>query len=150
MKKMICFFSAIALMLAFSCKNLPKVNSDSEMLSLHQAANDLLKVFASKDFNRFMDFYDTTAMLISSPNIYKGKEEVRKGYSNTFALPNFSINGQVQNVQISKAGDIGFTIIPYDLQYNAESGELIKQHGINVLVWKKQVNGSWNVLIDKP
>ncbi len=56
---------------------------------------------------------------------------------------------KIHDIQVAKAGDLGFTILTYDINIAPKSGDKVKMGGINLLVWKKQADGSWKVLADK-
>lgn len=61
----------------------------------------------------------------------------------------FVMHLKIHDIQVAKAGDLGYTILTYDIKMIQASGEQMKMQGINLIVWKKQADGSWKVLVDK-
>jgi ketosteroid isomerase-like protein len=132
-----------------SCNNAPKVNLNAELQALRQADNDWSEVSASKDVKRYMNFYDKDAIVIDfNGQITKDKEEVLKGVTASFLIPGFSLTFHNENAVVAKAGDLGYTTGSWDNQWNNDKGELMKAHGPYLVIWKKQVNGSWKAIVD--
>lgn len=151
MKKQICILAASLLILTGACKNSTKVGPVDEVQMLRQTTDSLLEALSSKDADRFSGFYDSGALFISlNGGLYHGRDDIKKSYGAGFALPGFYINGTIQEVQVARSGDIGYTLVPWDSYFTNESGEKIEAKGLNLLVWKKQTNGTWRVIIDKP
>jgi uncharacterized protein (TIGR02246 family) len=150
MKKSVIVFMVVFLSFETACKN-TKVDQAYEIQLLRQTADSLLTALSAKDADRFADYYDMNALFISSQSgLHQGKEDIKKSYAAGFALPGFSISGSIQEVQVAKSGDIGYTLVPWDSYFIPESGEKNVMRGLNLLVWKKQKNGTWRVVIDKP
>jgi ketosteroid isomerase-like protein len=107
-------------------------------------------VFVSKDINRILEFYDDSAIFINTDGkAYRGIEEIRKIWIEILATPGYSCNWHTADVIVAKSGDIGYTIGPWEVSLINKSGEQKTYHGTNVIVWKKQPNGTWKVIVDK-
>jgi uncharacterized protein (TIGR02246 family) len=149
MKKQILLMVSVAIVLFEACA--PKTDPEKEVQLLRQTTDSLLRALNEKNAELFVTYYDSAALFISPTSVvHNGKEEIKKNYGGGFALPGFYISGSIQDVQVAKSGDIGYTIVPWGGYYTPDSGKRIEQKGVNVLVWKKQKNGTWRVVVDKP
>ncbi len=150
-KKYVFVLLALFLLIVCSCKKSVIADQSNEVSLLRQTADSLLSALAAKDADRFAGYYDLNALFISlESGLHHGREDIKKSYGAGFALPNFYISGTIQDVQVSKSGDMGYTLIPWVSYFIPESGEKIERKGLNLIVWKKQDNGSWRVMVDKP
>jgi uncharacterized protein (TIGR02246 family) len=150
MKKPVIVFMVVSFLFEFACKN-PNVDQANEIKLLRQTTDSLLTALSSKDAESFVKYYDTDALFISNESgQHSGKDDIKKSYGAGFALPGFYISGSIQVVEVAKSGDIGYTLVPWDSYFIPESGEKVERKGLNLLVWRKQVNGTWRVIIDKP
>jgi ketosteroid isomerase-like protein len=149
MKNLICILFTVFITVFFSCSNAPKVNLNTELQALRQADNDWSEVSASKDVKRYMDFYDKDAIVIDyNGQITKDKEAVLKSITASFLIPGFSLTFHNENAVVAKAGDLGYTTGSWDNQWNNDKGELMKAHGPYLVIWKKQIDGSWKAIVD--
>jgi ketosteroid isomerase-like protein len=151
MKKQISVLMFLAFAFLFSCENSKKVDLVQEMKTLRQTTDSLVTALISKDISHFMNFYDIHALYISPDNaINNGIDEIKETYSAAFSLAEIIFNAKIQDIQVAKAADLGYSLVPWNSKWKSESGDQIENHGTNLLIWKKQVNGSWKVIIDKP
>jgi len=151
MKTHFFLFLIIACFLACSCNDSPKTDLTNEVTLLRQTADSLLKALSDLDAERFISFYQDNALFMSPESgLHQGKADIKNAYSGGFSLPGFKINGSIQDLKVARGGDMGYTIVPWDSYFIPEAGEKIERKGLNLLVWEKQANGSWKVIIDKP
>ena len=144
----VCF--AFAFIFIYSCKTEPKVNLDDEVKALLQTDKSWSDVCASKDVDRYLDFYaDDAVALLAEGTIMSNKDELRKNVMDAFSLPNYTGGWQAQKASISKSGDLGYIYGTYDFQWTSETGELTKIHGNYLCVWQKQVDGSWKAIVEE-
>jgi len=150
MKKQVNFLLLVLLTFGYACNNTRSDTNDEAQL-LRQTTDSLLTALNAKDAEVFVRYYDKDALFISPESgQHHGKDDIKKSYGAGFALPGFYISGTIQEVQVAKSGDIGYTLVPWEGYFIPESGEKIESKGLNLLVWKKQDIGTWRVIIDKP
>ena len=73
---------------------------------------------------------------------------IGKSFAAFFALPNFKISWQAKRADVAKSGELGYTSGTYQFSFVDPSGKTISDNGKYVTVWKKQMDGSWKVLLD--
>lgn len=134
-----------------ACNNSVKVDLNDEEKLLRVTTDSLLKALNSNDAELLKNYYDKKALFFSAQSgLHNGKDDIKNTYSTGFALPGFYIKGSIQEVNLAKSADIGYTLIPWEGYFIKESGDTIEQKGLNLLIWKKQENGTWRVKVDKP
>ena len=149
MKTVVKFFLAFAFLLLFSCSNNRKVNLEAEIQALYKAGQSWSEAAISKDAKRYVEFYDNKGIVIDFNGIIsQNKDTILKNLITEFLTPGYNLSWDVQNAVVAKAGDLGYTTGQWNMQWNNEKGEQIKAHGPYLVIWKKQVDGSWKAIVD--
>jgi uncharacterized protein (TIGR02246 family) len=105
---------------------------------------------ASKDVDRMLSFYDKDATFIGETGaLITGKEELRKLWDRLFTTPGYELKWQAAKVEVSTSGDLAYSFGSWEVT-TVRDGQPRKTKGAYLAVWKKQADGSWKVLIDKP
>jgi uncharacterized protein (TIGR02246 family) len=126
-----------------------QVDLAKEEQALRKLDNDWSEVCAAKDADRYMTFYDNDAMVIDfNGQITKDKDAILKSIKQSFALPGYFLAFLNESAMVATAGDLGYTTGKWDMQYNNDKGEQVKTHGPYVVIWKRQVDGSWKAIVD--
>ena len=116
--------------------------------SVRRADQDWLKVFAAKNLEKSVTFCDEKgAVLSSNAPIANGREAISKLFRGFFALPDLKITWAPNRAEVARSGELGYTSGSYDMTFTS-SGKTVTDKGKYVTVWKKQVDGSWKVLLD--
>jgi ketosteroid isomerase-like protein len=132
-----------------SCNNTPKINLDAELKALRQMDNDWSMVCATKDADRYMTFYDKDATVIDfNGQVTKDKDALLKGMREQYAIPGISMTFHNENASIAECGDIGYTTGTWDMNWDDDKGEQMKAQGPYLVIWKKQIDGSWKAIVD--
>ena len=107
------------------------------------------KAAAAKDLEGTLSFMaeDTLEMAPNAP-LLTGKAAARKFWGDMFAAPGFAISWQATKAEVSRGGDLGYSIGSYQLSMQDKSGKPMADRGKYVTIWKKQADGSWKVTVD--
>lgn len=107
------------------------------------------KAAAAKDLERTLTFLadDATEMVPNAP-VATGKAALRKSWGDMFSPPGFAISWQPSKVEVSRGGDLGYSIGTYQTTMNGPGGKPVTDRGKYLTVWKKQADGSWKVAVD--
>ena len=117
--------------------------------AIRQADAATLKAAQSRDVDRAVAQYaDDAFWLPPNAPIVTGKEAIRAGWSKLLASPGLSIDWQITKLDISRAGDLAYTLYAYQLTIQGPDGKSITDHGKDMAVWKKQRDGSWKMVAD--
>ena len=139
----------LLLLLTASLSSVGGRSSDIE--SLRDADAAWAAAAASNVVDRMISFYDPDAAFINTNgSIIKGEEDLRKFWTNLFSLPEFSLTWTLEGVEASPDGTLGCTYGPWKQSYIGRDGQIRTSKGSYLAVWKKQADGTWKVLVDKP
>jgi uncharacterized protein (TIGR02246 family) len=137
----------LTLMLLLS---VPVLANDSEDAKIKAAVEDRYKEWIAaenkKDAAATMDLYDENAVLMpKAEEPVLGKAAIGEYYKKLFANPNFvpftlALNWNSFHV----VGDIAIATVVFDGDLT-RNGKQIHFRGKDLLVWKKQADGSWKI-----
>lgn len=131
------------------CLTLPGLGQVKLAEAVRTADQDWLKVFAAKNLDKSVAFFDEKgAMLASNAPIADSKEAISKLLTGFFALPDLKISWHVDRADVARSGDLGYTSGAYEMTFKDATGKPLSDKGKYVTVWKKQKDGTWKVLLD--
>ena len=55
---------------------------------------------------------------------------------------------QITKVDVSRAGDMAYTLYKYEMTMGAPNGVPINDRGKDMAVWEKQSDGTWKIVAD--
>lgn len=117
--------------------------------SLRAADQAWLKVYAAKDLERTVAFFDEQgSVLPANQRAATGKKAVTELMREEFTLQDYKLTWTPTWVGVAASGDLGYTGGSYDFSCKDASGKTITDKGKYLTVWKKQADGSWKVLLD--
>ena len=134
------------LCLLFSCVAI--MNAQAARNEIRKADQDWLRVFAAKDLAKSVDFVmaDGSVLAPNAP-IATGHEAVSKLFAGFFALPDLKIEWTPKEVNVARAGDLGYSTGAYHMSFKDPAGKTIEDNGKYVTIWKRQ-NRKWRVAYD--
>ena len=108
-----------------------------------------LKAAQAKNVEGVVSIYaENASWLPPNAPVAKGKEAIRAGWSKLLATPGFSIDWQITEIGISRAGDLAYTLYAYQLGMQGADGKPVTDRGKDMAVWKKQPDGAWKIVAD--
>jgi len=133
---------AILFCFAFGCQQAeevaeePAVDIVAEEAAIRDTFAESDKSGPAKDVELLMSFVADDALTVSGD-----KEATQKWYSDYFSQGRYWDNGTIDKLEISASGDMAYMVCKWD--YFNDEGQIGSGH--NVMVWKKQVDGSWKM-----
>lgn len=105
----------------------------------------------AKDVTKFVSFYadDAVLMLEDAPDL-AGAESIREGVSAMMQDPAFDLSFQAEDVVVARAGDLAYETGSYSLTLSDAAQNPVTDTGRYVVVWEKQADGAWKVVLDVP
>jgi ketosteroid isomerase-like protein len=153
MRKIVPFFivaSLLLLVLPVMAQEAPEVDIDAERAAVLDAFVEAKQAVAEKDVEHFVSFFSDDVMWLppNAPRV-TGKDAMREYVSEWFAAPGlaYSFPGPGK-AEVSRAGDLGYTVGSYEVTVNNAEGNPVISRGKVVVVWKKQPDGSWKAVLD--
>ncbi len=106
---------------------------------------------AAKDAEAFARVYadDAILMLEDAPDL-RGLAAIREGTAGMMQDPNFALSFDVANVVVARSGDLAYETGTYAMTMSDPDGNPAPDAGHYVVVWRKQGDGQWKVVVDAP
>ncbi len=119
--------------------------------TIRAAITDWDAAARGKDAEKFVSVYAPNAavMLANAPDLH-GSDAIRDGISGMMQDPNFALTFSPDNVVASRSGDLAYETGVYSLTMSDEEKNPVTESGHYVVVWQKQPDGLWKVVIDAP
>ena len=130
----------------------PAGEADSAQLVAEVKAADAAwaEAAASKDVERILDFYDEDGVFIAQDGtVISGREGLRKAWTAFFGTPGIKLTWQARVVRGSQSQDLALSYGSWETE-QGPLGQKTKRSGTYVFVWRRQPDGKWKVLVDKP
>ena len=147
MKHAFAWLTALAL-------TLPQI-STAESQTMTQDQQDVLNAvqtmtssFQGKDITSVMASYESKATVLFEPGLPISDEaQLEQMFTGMAAVnPVFSYAGH----EVIVNGDIAIHIAPWTMTGQTPDGQELGQSGLSVAVLRRQLNGSWKMVIDNP
>ncbi len=109
-----------------------------------------VQAVAAKDAEKSASFYDAQGTLMApGAPIATGTAAIQKTWAGMMATPGFALTFSPSTIRVSQSGDMAYELGTFELTTNDKKGK--PQTKANyVVVWGKQVDGSWKALVDAP
>ncbi len=103
----------------------------------------------AKDLDKAVSFYadDALEMPDKAPAI-KGKDNIRKNWASMLSLPGPGLSWQTSSVEVTRSGELAYETGAYNFVTTDKNGQTDDVKGKYVVVWKKQLDDSWKVVVD--
>lgn len=85
-------------------------------------------------------------MFPAGGEIVAGKAAIRELMAPVFATPEHSLRWEPLGAEVSRT--VGYTYGRYVSRGTDQEGKPVTRYGKYVTIWKKQVDGSWKVVLD--
>ena len=119
--------------------------------AIRAADADWAKAAEEKDVQQGISAYaDDATLLAPGEAAATGKEEIEKAWSAMAGAPGFALTFAPTKVTVSRSGDLAYEIGEYSLTMNDKKGKPQTTKAKYVVVWGKQPDGKWKVLVDAP
>lgn len=106
----------------------------------------------AKDVEGFMSVYadDAVLMLEGAPDL-RGVEAIRAGIGGMMQNdPNFNLSFTPDDITVARAGDFAYETGTYSLTLSDAEQAPATQTGYYIVLWEKQSDGTWKVVLDAP
>ena len=126
-----------------------RVDIAFEQATLFNRDTEWSRAAEGKDVEAILSFVADDAIFfpLDGPML-RGKEIIRKFWAELVETPDFSLSWEASDAVVSSAGDIGYTYGLALLTRKDERGDTDTELTKYVTIWKKQPDGSWQVVAD--
>ena len=121
---------------------------EAETAAIRDANNQGLEATSAKGAEGYVSFVtDDAAWFPPNAALLEGKEAVREFVAQVAAMPGLSVSWQLSDVEVSRGGDIAYSVGTYELTSNDAKGNPTTERGKYVDIWRKQPDGSWKCVV---
>jgi len=119
--------------------------------TIHAAVKDWSASAEAKDPEKFTSFYaeDAVVMLPGIPDA-SGKTAIRETIGGMMKDPHFALSFAADKVVVARSGDIAYETGSYSMTMSDAKKKASTEKGHYVVVWQKQADGGWKVVVDTP
>jgi uncharacterized protein (TIGR02246 family) len=109
------------------------------------------KAAGEKDAAKFASFYAENAVLMA-PGMAatKGRDAIQQAFAGLSQDPNFALSFAPTKIVVAKAGDQAYEIGDFQMTTSDKKKKPSTLKATYVVVWGKQMDGSWKCLVDAP
>ena len=146
LKPLLCL--SVTLMLS-SCLHTPSKVSGSPTDAIRAADAVLQKAVADKNLKAIMALYaDDAVLLPTAEPIVVGRSAIREEWRHILAIPNFRNTSELTKIDVSRSGDMAYSMGTYVATMLGEDGKPATEPGKWLSVWKRQADGKWLVVVE--
>jgi ketosteroid isomerase-like protein len=132
-----------------SCKNEPPDTRALDERAIREADGATLKAAQTDDVDGAVANYgDDASWLPPNSPLVHGKAAIRAEWATLIGNPGFTIDWQVNKLEVARSGDLAYTIYTYQMAFDGANGKPITDQGKDMAVWKKQSDGAWKMVAD--
>jgi uncharacterized protein (TIGR02246 family) len=104
---------------------------------------------AAKDFaGATANYAEDASWLPPHAPIVQGREAIRGAWAQLLTTPGLKIDWQITKVDVSRAGDMAYTLYKYEMTMSGPNGAPVTDKGKDMSVWVKQSDGTWKMVAD--
>ena len=148
--------TAVSLLLALGCapaaeSPVQQVDLEAERASLIEADRAFFEAYSTSDSpldTLFNHFADGANVLPPGAPMARDKEESLAVFAALEELPGYSLTWSASKADVGGAGDLGYTIGTYHMEFQDPEGNPVEIDGKFMTVWKKQPDGTWKIAVD--
>lgn len=126
----------------------PYTSVEFDLTTLRQAEEDFAKAFAERSPRRFAEFVADDARFTAAGKLTQGKAAIVEQWTRMMQDPALTLTWSPDMVEVSRAGDLGFTSGPYELTLKRPDGSVARERGRFASVWRKHPDGQYRILFD--
>ena len=140
---------ALLLMVGIAVSLAQKSNPNADEQAIRKLDKDWSAAAGSKDVGKTVSFYadDASALPFNAP-IATGKVQIRQMWSHLTAMPGYALTFSPTKIEVAKSGDLAYDVGTFELKSNDAQGNATTAVGKYTVVWKKQPDKQWKVIID--
>ena len=136
---------AIILIMAIGCGTVMDIEKiEADLMDVDRAFS---KMSAEKGMYEAFDFYmdDDATMYRDRHHPFTGREEIRPLLSTD---PNATLTWEPTKAEVAASGELGYTLGKWTYAQKDSLGNVEKNYGHYISIWKKNKNGDWKWVFD--
>ena len=104
---------------------------------------------SANDVDRMLSFYDANATFAGTNPATVGLQQLRALWTQFFSSPGYHLSWKADRIEVAASGDLAYSLGHWE-QTTVVNAQPRTDQGIYVAIWRRQPDGAWKVLVDKP
>ena len=127
----------------------PDGGTGSHRAALLQTRRQWSDAIAAGDLERIFSFWTDDAVIYAAnrPPV-RGKAAIREFVRGNRARPGFSLTSDVFAMEVSRSGDLAYTVGNYEFKWDGPDGTPVQRPGRFVCGWRKNEDGDWRCMLE--
>jgi uncharacterized protein (TIGR02246 family) len=129
----------------------PADNRAADEAAIRAADASWSKASADRDPQRAASYYaDNGMLLLPGAPVANGKDAILKAWTGMLTTPGNELTFSPTKIEVARSGDLAYDFGEYEMTTKDKKGKAQTVKAKYVVVWGKQADGSWKVLVDTP
>lgn len=116
--------------------------------TLRQTELDFAKAFAERNAARFAEFVADDARFTGGGRVREGKAAIMEQWTTMMQNPDLTLTWSPDIVEVSRAGDLGYTSGAYEFTLKRRDGSVARERGRFASVWRRADDGKYRIVFD--
>jgi uncharacterized protein (TIGR02246 family) len=143
----------VALLTLAGCSQQDAPDPAADEAAIRAAITEWAAAARAEDADAFVSFYaDDAVLMLEGLSDVSGKRAIREAIGGMMQDPNYALGFTTASVVVAGSGDVAYETGRYALTMSDPSNgnAPATQTGAYVVVWRKQPDNSWKVVVDAP
>jgi ketosteroid isomerase-like protein len=127
-------------------RSAPRAANRDALLAADRAFDSATSAKKIDGFSSFLA--DNVSTLRADQPVLRGKAAMQQVWKGLLENKSISLRWQPASADISKSGDLGYTVGSYTITRRDDKGSAIVGTGKYLTIWRLQMDGSWKVEFD--
>jgi uncharacterized protein (TIGR02246 family) len=124
-------------------------NLEPDVKSIRELEDKAREAAKAKDLDLYISFYaDNAVLLWPGVPMVIGRAAIRKFMRAFLSMPDFSLSFETAHIEVSRSGDLAYTYGTNKVTLVDPNGKKMKDSGKYLTVYRKQSDGTWQVVAD--
>jgi len=137
--------SVFAVLATWSCGGIESADYQEQIMEADRAFG---AATAEAGADGWVSYFAENGIQFRNGGIVSGHASIRELMAPAFADSTFSLTWDPVLAEVSKSGDLGYTVGRYESRRIGPSGEPVVVNGSYVTIWRREADGAWKVALD--
>jgi ketosteroid isomerase-like protein len=138
-------WSAFAVLTACACGGIESTDYEQQIMAADSAFS---AATAEAGVDGWVSYFAENGIQFRNGGIVSGHTSIRDLMAPAFADSTYSLTWDPVLAEVSKSGDLGYTVGQYESRRLGPDGEPIVVAGSYVTIWRREADGAWKVALD--
>ncbi len=145
--KILSSLSVIGMVCLVSAWTAVSITDKENVVAVNKAAELWIQRFKAGDLDALMELYEPDAFVaLHGQPAMRGVDAIRTYFESRIGRPGVEFDLEIEEIQIH--GDVAHLVSKYWFQLPIENGEMFRDAGRSLLIYKKSPEHGWRIYLD--